>query len=68
MIKQKILYDRLKAEVLSCNYIQMHESSTLVIDNEKCKTRKGYMWCVRDVLGGSVFFHYDLGSRLSVQP
>ena len=43
----------------------MDESTIPVIDNEKRKTRKGYMWCVRDVLGGSVFFHYDLGSRSS---
>ncbi|MBR4688588.1 MAG: transposase, partial [Bacteroidales bacterium] len=61
--KLKILYDRLKAEVLSCDYVQVDESTIPVIDNEKRKTRKGYMWCVRDVLGGSVFFHYDLGSR-----
>lgn len=55
--------DRLKAEVLSCKYIQADESTVPVIDNEKNKTRKGYMWCIRDVLGGAVFFHYDLGSR-----
>ena len=61
--KLKILYDRLKAEVLSCDYIQADESTIPVIDNEKSKTRKGYMWCIRDVLGGAVFFHYDLGSR-----
>ena len=39
--KLKILYDRLKAEVLSCNYIQVDESTIPVIDNEKRKTRKG---------------------------
>ena len=65
--KLKILYDRLKAEVLSCNHIQVDESTIPVIDNEKRKTRKGYMWCVRDVLGGSVFFHYDLGGESAVK-
>ena len=61
--KLKILYDRLKAEVLSSNYIQVDESTVPVIDNEKRKTRKGYMWCVRAVLLRAIFFHYDLGSR-----
>lgn len=61
--KLKILYNRLKAEALSCDYIQADESTVPVIDNEKSKTRKGYMWCIRDVLGGAVFFHYDLRSR-----
>ena len=61
--KLKILYDRLKSEILSCPYIQVDESTIPVIDNEKSKTRKGYMWCVRDASGAGVFFHYDMGSR-----
>ena len=61
--KLKILYDRLKSDILSYPYIQVDESRIPVIDNEKSKTRNGYMWCVRDASGGGVFFHYDLGSR-----
>lgn len=51
------------ADILSCPYIQVDESTIPVIDNEKSKTRKGYMWCVRDASGAGVFFHYDMGSR-----
>ena len=61
--KMKVLYDKLKSDILSCPYIQVDESTIPVIDNEKSKTRKGYMWCVRDASGSGVFFHYDMGSR-----
>ena len=61
--KLKVLYDKLKSDILSCPYIQVDESTVPVIDNEKSKTRKGYMWCVRDASGAGVFFHYDMGSR-----
>lgn len=61
--KLKVLYDRLKSDILSCPYIQVDESTVPVIDNERTKTRKGYMWCVRDASGAGVFFHYDMGSR-----
>jgi transposase len=59
----KPLYDILKSEILSSDYIQVDESTTPVIDNEKHRTVKGYMWCVRDALHGSVCFSYDFGSR-----
>lgn len=61
--KLKPIYDRLKVDILSAPYIQVDESTVPVIDNEKSKTRKGYMWCVRDASGAGVFFHYDMGSR-----
>lgn len=61
--KLKVLYGKLKSDILSCPYIQVDESTVPVIDNEKSKTRKGYMWCVRDASGAGVFFHYDMGSR-----
>ena len=61
--KLKPIYDRLKGDILSAPYIQVDESTVPVIDNEKSKTRKGYMWCVRDASGSGVFFHYDMGSR-----
>lgn len=59
----KPLYDQLKSEVLSSEYIQVDESTIPVIDNEKHRAAKGYMWCVRDALHGLVCFHYDFGSR-----
>ena len=59
----KPLYDILKSEILSSDYIQVDESTIPVIDNGKHRTVKGYMWCVRDALHGSVCFSYDFGSR-----
>ena len=45
------------------DYIQVDESTLPVIDNEKHRAVKGYMWAVRDAVGGSVYFHYDMGAR-----
>lgn len=59
----KPLYDILKSEILRGEYIQVDESTVPVINNEKHRTVKGYMWCVRDALQGCVCFHYDFGSR-----
>ena len=50
----KPLYDVLKSEILSSDYIQVDESTVPVIDNEKHRTVKGYMWCVRDALHGAI--------------
>ncbi len=61
--KLKPLYDCLRDEVLSKDYIQVDESTVPIIDNEKHRTVKGYMWCVRDAVAGNLFFHYDMGSR-----
>ena len=57
------IYDRLRSEIMSKDYIQVDESTLPVIDNEKHRAHKGYIWCVRDVVGNQMFFHYDLGSR-----
>lgn len=59
----KLLYDLLKREVLSRDYIQVDESTLPVIDNEKHRAVKGYMWCARAVESSLVVFHYDMGSR-----
>ncbi len=64
--RPKPLYDRLRTEVMQKDYIQVDESTLPVIDNEKHRAIKGYIWCVRDVKGGSMFFHYDMGSRSHV--
>ena len=61
--KLKLLYDILKREALSRDYIQVDESTLPVIDNEKHRAVKGYMWCTRAVENNLVVFHYDMGSR-----
>jgi Chromosome segregation ATPases len=61
--KLRPLYELLRKEIMSKDYIQVDESTLPVIDNEKHRAVKGYMWAVRDALGGSVYFHYDFGSR-----
>ena len=57
------LYDKLREQIMSSDYIQVDESTLPVIDNEKHRAVKGYMWAVRDALTGDVYFHYDMGSR-----
>ena len=47
--KLKLLYDILVREVLSRDYIQVDESTLPVLDNEKHRAVKGYMWCTRAV-------------------
>jgi transposase len=61
----KLLYDLERRRVMESEYIQVDESVIPVIDNEKHKARKGYLWCVRDAIGGALYFYYDLGSRSS---
>ena len=53
----------LRQRVLSADYIQVDESTIPVIDNEKKRAVKGYLWVVRNPVNGEVFFHYDRGSR-----
>ena len=57
------LYYRLKEIVLATDYIQVDETTLPIVDNEKSKTVKGYIWMVRSVMESLVFFHYDQGSR-----
>ena len=57
------LYDRLRARIMECDYIQVDESTLPVIDNERHRAVKGYMWAVRNPLTGESYFHYDMGSR-----
>lgn len=61
--KLKPLYDVLRREVMSRDYIQVDESTLPVIDNEKHRAVKGYMWCTRSVEDKLVVFQYDMGSR-----
>lgn len=57
------LYNLLRQRILSDDYIQVDESTIPVIDNEKKRAVKGYLWVVRNPENGEVFFHYDRGSR-----
>ena len=57
------LYDKLRESIMSSDYIQVDESTLPVIDNEKHRAVKGYIWAVRDAVCGDVYFHYDMGSR-----
>jgi transposase len=57
------LYYRLREEVLSSDYIQVDETTLPVVNDEKHKAVKGYLWMVRSVMEKTVFFHYDQGSR-----
>lgn len=59
----RALYYRLKEIVLATDYIQVDESTIPVINDEKHKTVKAYLWVVRSVMENLVFFHYDKGSR-----
>lgn len=57
------LYYRLKELVLATDYIQVDETTLPIVQEEKHKTIKGYIWMVRSVMDSLVFFHYDQGSR-----
>lgn len=59
----RALYYRLKEIVLQSDYIQVDESTVPVINNEKHRAVKAYLWVVRAIMKDLVFFHYDKGSR-----
>jgi len=59
----RALYYRLQEVVMASDYIQVDESTVPVVNNEKHKTVKAYLWIVRSVMKNMVFFHYDKGSR-----
>ena len=57
------LYDELVRLVVGCGYVQADETTVRVISKGKGKADKEYLWMVRAVTSGLVFFHYDDGSR-----
>ena len=59
----RALYYRLREIVPDSDYIQVDESTVPVIDNEKQRAVKAYLWVVRSVMDRLMFFHYDQGSR-----
>ena len=60
----RLLYETLKKEVLSSDYIQIDESTIPVMDKDHPgSTRKGYHWIIRSPMQNQLFFHYQHGSR-----
>ena len=57
------LYIALVEEVMKADYCQADETTTPVIDNDRHKAAKEYLWMVRAVIERLVLFHYDEGSR-----
>lgn len=57
------LYGVLGQEVFSCDYVQADETTVPVINREKHRADKEYLWMVRSVMEKLVIFHYDKGSR-----
>lgn len=57
------LYRVLEGEVMKATYIQADETTTPVIDNDRHKAAKEYLWMVRAVMERLVLFYYDNGSR-----
>ena len=62
-VKLRPLYDMIKEDILSTDYIQVDETTLPVISDEKSRAVKGYVWVVRNAVDGDVFFHYTNGSR-----
>lgn len=57
------LYFRIRELVMQTDYIQADETTVPIVDNEKHRTVKGYLWQVCSVMQKLLFFHYDKGSR-----
>ena len=57
------MYCRLRDYMLALDYLQSDESTVPVIDSEKRRAVKGYMWLARSVIEPLVLFHYHEGSR-----
>lgn len=56
-------YYRLLELIMSTDYVQADETTIPIINNEKKKTLKGYLWMVRSPMRGLAAFYYDHGSR-----
>jgi len=58
------LYEVLKKEVLSSDYIQIDETTIPVMNKDHPgATKKGYHWIIRSPEERKLYFHYDEGSR-----
>ena len=59
----KPLYEVLVAEIFNSRYIQCDETTMPVVDKEKHKASKEYLWMIRAVKERLRCFHYANGSR-----
>ena len=57
------LYEALKGEVMSSDYIQADETTVPVINNERHQADKEYLWMARSVMEKLVVFFYNKGSE-----
>ena len=57
------LYYRIRELVMSSDYVQCDETTIPIVNDERHRAVKGYLWDVRAVMSGLLFFHYDHGSR-----
>ena len=57
------LYYRLQEHMLWLDCLQSDESTVPVVNKEKPRTVKGYMWLIRAVTEHQVLIHYHEGSR-----
>ncbi len=57
------LYYRIRDLVMDTDYIQADETTVPIVDDEKHRTVKGYLWQICAVTQKLLFFHYDKGSR-----
>jgi transposase len=58
------LYEALKKDILSSDYVQIDETTIPVMDRDHPgATRKGYHWIIRAPEMRKLYFHYDKGSR-----
>lgn len=57
------LYYELEKQILSLDYLESDETTIPIVNKEKKKTVKGYLWLARSVLKPLVIFHYHEGSR-----
>lgn len=58
-----LLYEKMVEDILSSDYVQVDESTVPVINKEKKRADKEYIWVVHAVMKKGVFFYYDDGSR-----
>jgi hypothetical protein len=58
------LYETLKKEIMSSDYIQIDEMTIPVMNRDHPgATRKDYHWIIRAPELRKLYFHYDEGSR-----
>ena len=57
------LYYEIEKVILNEDYVESDETTVPVVNNEKKRTVKGYLWLARAILKPLVIFHYHKGSR-----